>query len=604
MSLGWAAMLHMVAMMFSFSQAVDDGQRAIPPETPCAEIPRYENGREVGRVCPSELAPGLSVIALGDRWAPRIFSETPDHPQPYRDVFVELANGQLEDRDDLSTAHRDRYFELFGIFPSLGIIRARLLDEPRHACHAAIDDEELRALTRTLAPWNVTSSRATAAALTMVQRHLQCEGLLSQRAINGKFDGAMQEALRLYQRRHMVPSAGVLDADTRATLLTDSRELDFRTLLRTLRERVVDATGLIEDGSAADAWEPVLGRFIESSEYRHPLRSGGLEGGAPDLIARATEAAARALGWTSPADATHALAHPHPAQVALRLPPLPAYHQSPMRLRVEIDRGDVWTSYPLDHEGKPRPSPAKNRPTLTLFALTTTGEVPLVRWPTTIGAWKPEKFEDGSESLRYKESPVGRSYWRDLLVAPAWFPPPTTPDRELMRRGPDGKWIADRDGVGPGYRSAYGLVALVHHRAVGASGSGTVFVDLGIRSHGSGNYRSILRGSSHGCHRLFNHLAIRLGSFLLAHHDNVRHGVLDERYQRTIPWRGRTYKLRASSRGYRYELVPPMPVEVLPGRTVRSKRLPAVPDVPPAPAAKPVGAPQSAIRRSLPLGVG
>ncbi|HEX2658885.1 MAG TPA: peptidoglycan-binding domain-containing protein, partial [Polyangia bacterium] len=406
----------------------------------------------------------------------------------------------------------------------------------------------------------------------------------------GQFDGPTQEALRLYQRRHMLASAGILDADTRATLLTDTRELDFLTLLRALRERVADAAGLIEDGSASDAWEPVLGRFIEPSEYRHPLRSDALKDGAPDLIARATEAAARALGWTSPADATRVLARPGPGQVALRLPPVPTYHKGAMRLRIEIDRGDVWTSYPLDPEGHPRPSPAKNRPTMTVFALTDDGEIPLVRWPTTIGAWKPEKLEDGSESLRYKESPVGSVLWRDLIVAPSWFPPPTTPDRELMRRGPDGKWAPDRDGIGPGYRSAYGLVALVHHRQSDRARGGAVLVDLEIRTHGSGNYRSIMRGSSHGCHRLFNHLAIRLGSFLLAHHDNVRSGLTGGRYQRTITWRGRTYKLRASSRGYRYELTPPVPVEVLPGRTVRSK-----------PAPTPVGDPTAAPAPSAPV---
>ena len=560
-----------------------DGPPAVSPEAPCKPIPVYENGGQVGQTCLDQADPTLYEIELGDRWAPRIFSETPDHPQPYREVFIALANGRLGEGKGAATAQRDRYFELFGIFPTFSVVRDRLLDEPRHACHAAVDDSALRGLTKTLAPWTVSSSRSTTAALVAVQRHLQCEGLLAGRGASGKFDGPTQDALRQYQRRHMVPSAGILDDDTRATLLTNSQELDFRTLLRALRERVVDATGLIEDGSAADAWEPVLGRFIESAEYRHPLRSDALEGGAPDLIARATESAARALGWTSPANAARALQRPSAGQVAVRLPAVPSYHRNPMRLRVEIDRGDVWTSYPLDREGRPRPSPAKNRPTLTMFASTPTGEVPLVRWPTTIGAWKAEKLDDGSETLRYKESPVGRAYWRDLVVAPAWFPPPTTPDRELMRRGPDGRWTPDQDAVGPGYRSAYGLVALLHHRALVTPSRGTVLVDLEIRSHGSGNYRSILRGSSHGCHRLFNHLAIRLGSFLLAHHDNVRYGTIAERYQRTILWRGRTYRLRVVGRGYRYELVPPLPVEVMPGQKVRSRsKAPRTPTEAPA----------------------
>ena len=109
-------------------------------------------------------------------------------------------------------------------------------------------------------------------------------------------------------------------------------------------------------------------------------------------------------------------------------------------------------------------------------------------------------------------------------------------------------------------------------------------MDAEIRTHGSGNYRSILRGSSHGCHRLFNHLALRLGSFIVAHAEHERQGLIDERYSRLIEWKGRTLRLRAESRGYRYGLSTPIPIDVLPGRTLRSKAAPASPDhaAPPA----------------------
>ena len=71
--------------------------------------------------------------------------------------------------------------------------------------------------------------RAAAGALTAAQQHLRCEGLLEKEA-GGRSMAPTQEALRLYQRRHMLPSAGVLDLETRDTFLADSRELDFRTL--------------------------------------------------------------------------------------------------------------------------------------------------------------------------------------------------------------------------------------------------------------------------------------------------------------------------------------------------------------------------------------
>lgn len=550
----------------------------------CRTIPVFEGGARRGDLCDPAAAAETTVLDLGDDWAPAVFSETPELPQPYRATFVGLANERAKPGED---GRRDLYYELFGIFPSPAVVRRRLLDEPRHACHATIDDEALRAATtpgrlRVPAPG---PEAIRSPALSVVQAHLRCEGMLMDRSsAEGLWDDATREALGLYQRRHMLPLSTALDRETRETLLTPSLELDFRTLVRVLRERVVDATGLIEDGSAQNAWAPVLGRFIDSADYRRQLRATPLEGGAPDLIARATEAAARALGWTSPGAAIERIATGIPGRVAVRLPAVPAYHGPAMQLRVEIDRGDVWTSYPLDAEGLPRRSPVKNRPTLTVVAQTPQGEVPLVRWPTTIGAWKPEKVDGESETLRYKASPVGRFYWRDLIAAPAWFPPSTTPDRELVGRRPGGGWSADQLAVGPGYRSAYGLIALLHHRTVTTSGGATTFGDVEIRTHGSGNYRSILKGSSHGCHRLFNHLALRLGSFLLAHRASVRSGPLDQHYERVVRWKDQRFRLTAASRGYRFELDPPIPVDVLPGRSVNSRRLRHPPIEP-----KPVG---------------
>jgi hypothetical protein len=591
--------MRIVALLLTLTGLLAGESSAVADGAACATVPLFENGSVARQVCGEQNNTGFTLLDLRDDWAPAIFAETSDRPQSYRRTFIALANEQIGQGREWGTARRDRYLELFGIFPSIAVVRTRLLDDVRHACHAGVDDAALRALKRPLAPWTFTAgpTRSKVEALTVVQRHLRCEGLLAAGAGDGSFDGPTQESLRVYQRRHMLPSAAVIDAETRDTLLTNSRELDFRTLLRALRERVVDATGLVEDGSALNAWEPILGRFIESAEYRRSIRPHPLDSGAPDLIDRATEAAAVALGWMSPESAARALVTVPPPLVAIRLPPPPTYHTKPMKLRAEIDRGDVWRSHPLDAQGRPRRSPVKARATFTLYAVAETGEIPLLRWPTTIGGWKQE-MQDGSETLRYKESPVGRRYWRDLVAAPAWFPPASTPDRELVRRRPDGSWAADDDAVGPGYRSAYGLVALFHHRAVsGISGGAVEYTDAEIRTHGSGNYRSILRGSSHGCHRLFNHLALRLGSFVLAHTEHERHGLTDERYGRVIDWQGHTLRLRAKSRGYRYQLFPPIPVDVLDGRAVRSKApppspgraAPAAPSDSPPPSAAPAG---------------
>ena len=75
----------------------------------------------------------------------------------------------------------------------------------------------------------------------------------------------------------------------------------------------------------------------------------------------------------------------------------------------------------------------------------------------------------------------------------------------------EGRWqgVVNYDELGPGYLSAYGVVA--GYFVIPGQGDGPD-VDDGIRAHGSSDYLSIYsaNGYSHGCHRLPNHLAIRL----------------------------------------------------------------------------------------------
>jgi hypothetical protein len=198
-----------------------------------------------------------------------------------------------------------------------------------------------------------------------------------------------------------------------------------------------------------------------------------------------------------------------------------------------------------------------------LYARREGREEALVRWSTTIGGWQPERSRGGGVGMRYKPSDVGPRVWRDVIAAPAWFPPPSTPDEELVRRrGRD--WVLRRRLFGPGYASAYGMVMLVHHEERRQRDE-VRLVDHGIRTHGSVSYRSILRGQSHGCHRLFNHLALRLAGFLLAHRDYAVEGDLPARYVRLVRHRGRRFRFTLESRGFARRLDPPVPVEVLEG---------------------------------------
>lgn len=589
----------------------------LPDAAPSCDAPVrvYEGGAEVDRVCPEAAAArGLTLLELGDDWAPRIFSEDPSMGpigmQPYRATYLALADERWEGLPE--EVEPERYLELFGIAPTFRVLALRVGDRERHACHAAIEDAPLERYTIALRPWSLTVAEQRADvrylahldailerarvreglatidelehggarpqsviawrrlhlridAIRAVQAHLRCDGV-TVRMEDGIFDGRMGTALSDFQRQHVVVSAGTLDAATRAHLADDSRESDFRAVLRTLRERVVDATGLLEDGSAANAWGTVLGRELDPPAMRFDAGRPPLPNAALDRISLATEAAAQALGFTDPAAFVAFFEGDSvPAQVAVRLPPLPDYHGAHMELRAEIDRGDVFFEYPYTSTGGRRSQPVVQRPTVTLIARTEAGEVAIMRWPTTIGGWKPERSASGGIGLRYKESPAGPRIWRDVIAAPAWLPPASTPDDELVRRLPGGRLAPHLTLFGPSYRSAYGLAMVMHHRPIVRDGI-TTYYDEGVRTHGSVSYRSITSGTSHGCHRLYNHLAVRLSGFLLAHRHHARRGSIPTLYGRRVAIGGQEVRIRIESRGYLFELTPPIEVNVLPGR--------------------------------------
>jgi hypothetical protein len=215
------------------------------------------------------------------------------------------------------------------------------------------------------------------------------------------------------------------------------------------------------------------------------------------------------------------------------------------------------------------------RPTFVIYARHEGRDIPLVRWNTTIGGWQPEVNPQGGVGLRYKASDVGPRVWRDVIASPAWLPPASTPDDELLRRR-GASYTVHRSITGPGYDSAYGLAMVVHHVVQGDGSRETDWGDRGIRSHGSVSYRSILRGYSHGCHRLFNHLAVRMTSFLLTHRNHVVRGRLPANYRRVFQPEGAPspLALEVTTRGYQYELTPPVPVEVLQGNLLAGENPP------------------------------
>jgi hypothetical protein len=646
------------------TQAAPPAPAPAAPSAPAApagpEIIVVEGGRVVGQTTPENARrDGLTVIDLSDDWLPYVFSETPEKPQPLRPYLIDLANGRFRPNKSYARAREDRFFEAFGIFPSLNLVRRRMADKKRHACHEKVKDGVLEELSpknvippeepekvpnpdtaavaagdapamiltgRTISPRPLTAQEKRA--VIAMQAHLRCEDLLSGKATPGRMDRRTAEGLKVYQRLLMIADNARIDLETRTALLGDTHEQDFRALLRVLRERVVDATGLLEDGSALGAQGEVQGRVLDSAEFQplpvpadkakqnpppageKPVAAAATAPStpppaaqkppaaavadasakivpAPDLIAAATQAASQALGWTSP-DAVLAstlaappppsgsrkkkvAAHkgplPLPTAVAVRLPPLPAYHGPKMELRAEIDRGEVNLTRPkIDKDGhKKWKPPVGDRPTITLYARAGDHEVALSRWPTTIGGWKTIEKSDGSMALKYKESVTGDALWPEVLATPSWHPAPGMPIRKLLIKRGD-TFEPKTEIIGPGYHAAYGLVAIVHHQIMGRNEHGEPdLMDLRIRTHGTPAYRSVKRGESNGCHRLHNYLALRLAGFLIKHREHVRDGLVPEDYVRNLEYQGQKVALESETKGYRFKLTPPVPITVLDG---------------------------------------
>lgn len=540
-----------------------------PSRAGCDAVPVFAAGEAAGSVCSDDAVKlSLTVIDLGNEWTPRVFQKGPNGETPeYRAKYLELANSPSAE------------LALNGIAPQLSILAGRVADDARKRCDAAVDVAPIAEVVKAHEAAQGEKDKVAAlkkaedkAVVTAIQSQLVCAGFMKPNQVSGRITSSTQVALEAFRRRHMIVGLG-LDADTVSALALGGEELAFRGLLRGLRERVAEAGGLLEDGTALEKKEPVLGRTLDLSRFA-PLHEAALPNGAPDLVDLATDKAARELGWDTPDSARAFLAARgkdglRSLRVALALPAAPSWHSAAMELRVEIDRGDVFYSPGAAAAARKNGEQPKS-PTFVIYAKDGDREVALMRWATTIGGWKKERLEDGEIGLKYKESDVGDRVWRQVIAAPAWMPPESTPETDLVHEDKEGNLLLKRDLIQPGYRNAYGLVMLIHDEAV-SRGDKTIWVDHGIRTHGSVDYRSIKKGTSHGCHRLYNQLALRLSGYLLAHRSFERRGKMHTEFRRTLELNDKTVDLEVPTRGYLYELDPPVPVKVLEGNVAGGK---------------------------------
>jgi hypothetical protein len=554
---------------------------------------------------------GYTIVDLSDDWTPYIFApQVGADGDPllnrYRRIFVGLANDKLdEDGSPLSPGDKN-YLELYGIFPSLSVLRERFLADDQHPCHdqesadaldavetvtyvapadIAKDARRLRKIREELETAqhkaHLPSFEALAAAqpalapkvkllakraaekpaMAAVERRLTCEGLLGPKSHHtaGIYDDAMRLAVRRFQQKHMIYEANYLRRQTVDALALPLLDNDYGGFRRAMRERVVSAASILEDGSTK----------------------------AGNLVDDYTKAALDGLGLVDGAS-TLAFFKRHPAaefktlHAAVKLPPRPAYYADHMDLSIVVDRGDIWYDLPFDDKGNFHYQARKKYPQLTIYAKVNGKQVALARWRTTIGGWRAEQASDGYEYYRYKQSDVGPRVIRNVVSGPVWIAPASTPIRTLVKhKTVNGKWmsVVNYDELGPGFLSAYGLIAGYF---VVPGQNGRPDFDNGVRAHGSSDYLSIYsaNGFSHGCHRLPNHLAIRMYSFILQHRHMRVLGDSPMGFQRQFLWQDIAYEMRIPSRGYVYQLDPPLPVNVLEGNIMGDQKTPIIGYVP------------------------
>jgi hypothetical protein len=614
---------------------------AAPPKARAlTPVPLWKDGKVSGEFDAAQARTARElVIDLGEDWVPYIFTErsAPGEqavPQStYRATYLALARGEYPNDHHGQRAKKDRYLELYGILPTVSLLRTRFREAQQQDCASKIDLTPLEQYQRIVpyvdnprakressqflgieqrikqmmakqgvdAPGKLDASRLTtgekgwlkqyekvaptALVIRAAQLRLVCEGFLDPKTnfTDGALDWATNEAIALFERKHRVFGWGFISRDTVAALKEPPLEGERQAVIRVLTERAMHAGGFIEDGSAMKGDKPATFKGKDGKEHA-----------VPNLEKELRESIVKSFGLDTPESTLAWLDSlgdvPGEKLVALDGPETPEYHSNNMELSVVVDRGDIWYEFPYDDQGRERPLPVVRRPTLTMLAEYNGEKFPIARYGTTVGGWRSELI-DGTEMWKFKGSPVGQRVWKQIVAAPVWLAPPGTTVRTLVIRDFKSKtgYAINLHELGPSYASAYGLVAAYHARfKEGDDGELEIQGDEGIRTHGSVDYMSIMQRHSHGCHRLHNHIAVRLMSFVLAHRPHVRVGQKVVAYKNTVknnvdgsspgrnlgPPDDTEYVIEIPKTGYIFQLERPLPVEVLQGRIRGSRRTP------------------------------
>jgi hypothetical protein len=592
----------------------------LPPEQRALAV---VNGSERWVDAEAAESVGYTIVDLRDSWTPLILAEQLSAeglplPNRYRRVFVGLANDQLDSDGEPLEPGEKNFLELYGVFPTFSVLRERYMLDAESACHDAEsvavleavetvsyvapnmikrEEQKLARIRKDIAEakkrGRFASDEALVAAkpdfgpkvelllkraaekpaMAAVEKRLSCEQLLtlsepgskSAKHVTGVYDDAMRLAVRRFQQKHMIYEANYLRRKTVDALARPPIDNDYDGFVRAVRERVVSAAGVIEDGTGGNQKTPGLNLV---DDYTAEAIKQWQLGDTQAVLAFFKRHPAEEFKWL---------------RAVVKLPKRPDYYSEHMDLSIVVDRGDVWYDLPFDSAGNFKPFARKRYPVLTLFVTHQGQKIALARWRTTIGGWRAEQASNGYEYFRYKMSDVGARVIRQVVSGPVWIPPSSTPVRSLVKsKTVNGSWtkLVNYEELGPGYLSAYGVVA--GYFVVPSTDPARADFDNGVRAHGSSDYLSIYsaNGFSHGCHRLPNHIAIRMYSFILGHRNKKVAGDQPLGFTRQFLHGETVYEMRIPSRGYAYYLDPPLPVNVLEGTIRGAQKKPIIGYVP------------------------
>ena len=596
-------------------------QRPAPPPVvsipPTERILIVEQGQE--RYIPEQQARalGYDIVDFRDSWTPNIFrtytnEEGEQLEHSYREIFVKLANDE-GDNDGLPIEDEEyNFLEVFGIPPSFGVLWKRIERERTDPCYQQIEYDKIRAVGSIRfgnSAHQKRQSKSVKAAEQRVEREMNRKVVDSyddllrsapelkgdiemlrehQRQVeairnielrlkcdlhshpryhhkDGRLDQGLRLAIRRFQRKHKLYEYANLKGDTIEALATPAHVSNYQSFRRALEERIIATAKILEDGTVnGKSSKPVT--YTGADGQQHEMRN---------LVKEFTDVAMQQLNIDSPEKVRDFFTR-HPIEdfkwmrVGVRFPSYPEYYSAHMELSIVVDRGDIWYDPPFNEKGKKVKQQRRRLPKFKLYTEYQGKKIQLIHWPTTVGGWRTEIAPNGHIYYKYKNSDVGQRVIRNVISGPVWVPPKYTPLRSLAKRryiNGRAQNIVNYEEMGPGYLSAYGLVAGYF---VIPGKNGRPDHDKGIRAHGSSDFMSILSPErfSHGCHRLKNDHAVRLYGFMLGHRKHTIHGDQKIKHEREFLHRDEVFQIRVLTRGYRFEMTPPIPVDVLEGRVM------------------------------------